>query len=104
MSPKKEPFGLASAQMDRVLEVLRAFPEVKQGAIFGSRALGSYKKGSDVDIVLYGDIGDEVVTAISYKLNQEGVLPYFFDILAYNSIDNPALKEHIDRVAVNFYN
>jgi len=97
------PFGLTRKQMSSILDVLKVFPEVERSAIFGSRALGTFKKGSDVDLVLYGDIRDETVTAISYRLNEEGILPYFFDVINYKTIDNPALKEHIDRVAVTFY-
>jgi predicted nucleotidyltransferase len=103
MSLNKLPFGLRKNHVDNIIDILRAHPEVERAAIFGSRALGTYKKGSDVDLVLYGDIRDEIITAISYKLNEEGTLPYFFDVLSYNSIDNPALKEHIDRVGIIFY-
>ena len=103
MSHKTESFGLSKSHVSKIIDILKAFPEVEQGAIFGSRALGTSKKGSDVDIALYGTLRDDVVTAISYQLNEETLLPYFFDLVDYQNIVNDALKEHIDRVAIIFY-
>jgi len=40
---------------------------------------------------------------VGYALNQESLIPYQFDIINYNTIDNEELREHIDRVGVVIY-
>ncbi|MCX5774541.1 MAG: nucleotidyltransferase domain-containing protein [Fusobacteria bacterium] len=90
-------FGLEAEDIETIKKVLYKFPEVEKAFVFGSRALGNYKKGSDVDIALIAkdDIA-ESVTRISYKLNEESYLPYYFDIVEYRAIENTELKQHID--------
>jgi predicted nucleotidyltransferase len=61
--------------------------------VFGSRAKGNYKKGSDVDLAI---IGNE--KKLSYYLNEETNLPYFFDVINLQKITNKNLIEHIKRV------
>ena len=80
------------------------FPNVKEAIIFGSRAKGNFKNGSDVDIALKGEnINLEIVSNISYRLNEETVLPYKFDVLDYQSINNSKLTEHINRIGISVY-
>jgi predicted nucleotidyltransferase len=83
-----------------VSEIVSTYPAVEAAVLFGSRALGRQKKGSDVDIALKGHVDFSTLSAISYALNEKTNLPYFFDVLAYEKIDNPALKEHIDRYGI----
>ena len=103
MSPDPALFGLSQKDLTSITLLLKSYPEVEQALIFGSRALGSYKRGSDIDIALFGNIEDATILAISSQLNEELVLPYFFDVLNYDALTNPELKDHIDRVGVIFY-
>jgi predicted nucleotidyltransferase len=103
MQNNTSSFGLTKEDLSKIIQVLKAFPEVQRGVIFGSRALGTYKRGSDIDIALFGKNLNSIITRISYELNEELVLPYFFDLVDYNSISNQQLKEHIDRVGLLFY-
>lgn len=67
--------------------------------LFGSRAKGDYKTGSDVDLAIQGrDVGYETVLWLADALNEELPLPYFFDVVDYGGISEPRLKAHIDRV------
>lgn len=103
MLPESHSFGLNEDELTEIINVLKAFPEVEQAWIFGSRALKTYKRGSDIDIAIFGSHLDLIITAISYRCNEELLLPYFFDIVDYNGITNKELKEHIDRVGIPFY-
>jgi len=96
-------FGLAKDELVKIIEILKAYPEVERGMIFGSRALGTYKRGSDIDIALFGKHLENIVTSISYQLNEELSLPYFFDVVDYNGLTAPELKDHIDRVGIPFF-
>ncbi len=92
-------FGLKQADIDAILEAVHRFPEIKQVVIFGSRAKNSHQKGSDNDLAINGkDITFQIVRRLSALLNEELPLPYFFDVVHYEEIENKDLKEHIDRV------
>lgn len=94
-------FGLSESEIDIIRQHLSKYPEIEKATIFGSRAKGNFKKGSDVDIALYGkNVTLDTITSINYQLNEETPLIYFFDILSYNDIETKELKEHIDRVGV----
>ncbi|WP_204226487.1 nucleotidyltransferase domain-containing protein [Clostridium botulinum] len=47
-------FGLLERDIKYINEVLDKFEEIEKAIIFGSRAMGNYKKGSDVDIAIIG--------------------------------------------------
>jgi len=85
-------FGLKANELKEIKEILKR-ENVKTAIIFGSRAKGNFKKGSDIDLAI---IGDE--RKISYILNEETFLPYFFDVINLDKISNKDLLSHIKRV------
>ena len=92
-------FGLQDADLAYICSVLGEFAEIKKAVIFGSRAKGNYKPGSDVDLAIFGDnITFTTIAKLHSRLEEEGPLPYFFDIVDYTHLDHPELKAHIDRV------
>lgn len=100
----KNSFGLLDEDMEAIAAVLSQEPKVEQAFIFGSRAKGNFRNGSDVDLALKGEELDfNTISRISYQLNEETTMPYQFDVLNYHIIEEPALIEHIDRVGVAFY-
>ncbi len=96
-------FGLPDQSLDMIKNTLAQYPEVKEAIIFGSRAMGNYKKGSDVDIALKGNISQDTLLKIYVKLDQELPLPYKCDIVDYHAITNSELKTHIDQYGVPFF-
>ncbi len=95
--------GLSSEELEAILAILKQFPEIEEAVLFGSRAMGKERRGSDVDIALKGREVGLVNSQVSFELNSNSVLPYYFDILDYQSIDNVELKSHIDRVGIVIY-
>ncbi|MBU3917095.1 nucleotidyltransferase domain-containing protein [bacterium] len=92
-------FGLTDSDIKVILSTVSQFPEIRQVVIFGSRAKGTHLKGSDIDLAIKGeDISNSTINRLSFLLNEELPLPYFFDVIHYEEIDNKDLKEHIDRV------
>lgn len=90
-------FGLSAKDISMILEAIQKFPEIEEAIIFGSRALGNYKKGSDVDLAIKGDsITRKTLLGLSDLLNEVYPLPYFFDIVHYNTIKNSNLIKHIN--------
>ncbi len=96
--------GLTESDIKIIVTVLKQHPEIESALFFGSRALGTFQKGSDIDIALKGNnLTNKVCSDIHFVLEEETILPYFFDIINYNSIVNPNLKEHIDKYGEVFY-
>lgn len=90
-------FGLPEKSYQLMLTALRQFPEIERVEIFGSRAMGNYKPGSDVDLVLKGDrVTAHTTMELSRRLNEQLPLPYHFDVVNYHDITESALKKHID--------
>ncbi len=97
-------FGISKKSYDYIIYALSQYPAIEKAGIFGSRAMGVYKNGSDIDLVIYGrNITPEVVTRVSVMLNEELPVPYYFDIVHYDSLRNDSLKSHIDKYGKIFY-
>ena len=89
-------FGFKNEDLKKMHTIFEQFPDIHSVIIFGSRAMGNYKKGSDIDLVLLGNIEPSILNKVKFLLNEETPLPYFFDIVLYNEIENQDLKHHID--------
>ena len=97
-------FGISIQSFERIQEVLADFDEVERVEIFGSRAKGNYKKGSDIDLAIYGrNLRPETALHLEAKLNEDTPIPYFVDVLAPRFLHDPELIDHIHRVGLPFY-
>lgn len=89
--------GLLDRDLNYIAQALNMFPEIEKGIIFGSRAMGNYKKGSDIDLAICGEgITKEILLKVYDYLDEVYPIPYFLDIIHYEDIDNKKLKNHID--------
>lgn len=101
---KNEKNGLLDRDFTYILVAAKKDLNIEELVLFGSRAMGNYKPGSDVDLAVKGENVDRSsIRRLSDCLNEELPLPYFFDVLDYNTIENEALKTHIDRYGVVIY-
>ena len=94
--------GLAPHEIDLMREVFRRFPTISEVALYGSRAKGTYRPESDIDLALVGVDDDVQAEAVADELD-ELPLPYRFDVKAYGGIKYGPLREHIARVGVSLY-
>lgn len=94
-------FGLLDKDLDYINQAIKSFTEIEKAKVFGSRAIGNYKKGSDVDIAIYGEnVTEKTIAQLSDLLNEIYPIPYFFDVIHYENITNQKLIEHIDQIGV----
>lgn len=96
-------YGLTDKQLTQIQRVLARTPRLERAILFGSRAKGTNHPGSDVDLAL---LGESVTLRDRFRLDNELDdldLPFTFDLLLYDQLTNPALREHIDRVGVMLY-
>jgi predicted nucleotidyltransferase len=97
MITKDSTFGIALRSFKQILDVFKKFTEVERVEIFGSRAMKFEKKGSDIDLVVYGSkVNDDILHNIKIILNEKFSIPYFIDVLDFKSIKNSDLLEHIN--------
>ena len=97
-------FGIAPKSYELILKTLSGFKEIEKAAIYGSRAMGNFKPGSDIDLAIFGNkITPETVLKLKTKLEQELPIPYYFDLTHYDTISNSELKKHIDEFGKVFY-
>ena len=47
-------YGLSENQLEEIISILQKYDEIEEAILFGSRVIGTYKKASDVDIVIKG--------------------------------------------------
>jgi len=96
-------FGLPEKTLACVRAIFAEHPKVERAVLYGSRAKGNYKNGSDIDLTLFGEGLDyHDLCAISDKL-YESPIPYTVDLSIFAHIDNANLVEHIQRVGKVFY-
>ena len=96
-------YGLEDSTIEKICSVFDQFPSISKAVLYGSRAKGNYKKGSDIDLCLVGkDIDQVLIYRIEQSLD-DLLLPYQFDLSAYSSLSNKDLIDHIDRIGVIFY-
>ncbi len=97
--------GISDKSTHLILKALSQYQDIEKAKIFGSRALGTHKNGSDIDLVVYGDgVSQDIINQLSTKLNEELPLPYYFDVVHYEALSHSALKEHIRIYATDIYN
>jgi len=96
-------YGLKQQEVDGIKQIFSSFPEVEKAIIYGSRAKGTHKPNSDIDISLKGSkLTLGVMNQISWQLD-DLLLPYTFDLSNFHQISNPALIEHIERIGKIIY-
>jgi uncharacterized protein len=97
-------FGLKEITIHKIRTVLADHPEVEQAILYGSRAMGNYKNGSDIDLTLRG--GDDLTLRVLYRIMDDLddlLLPYTIDLSILGDIGDPDVVDHIRRVGVVFY-
>jgi len=96
-------FGLPLATLETIRGILAEVPAVKKAVIYGSRAKGTHRPGSDIDLTLLGESLDlQTLGRIAARL-EESSIPYQVDLSVLNLIDHAGLRDHIERVGQTFY-
>ncbi|NLC62460.1 MAG: nucleotidyltransferase domain-containing protein [Thermoanaerobacterales bacterium] len=97
-------FGIPEKTMSLIISALKQNTVIERAAIFGSRSVGNYKNGSDIDIVIYGNnVTAETVNQLSIQLNEKLPIPYYVDVVHYESLNHKPLKDHINKYGKVIY-
>lgn len=96
-------YGLKKETVQKIKTILASYTAVEEAVLYGSRAKGNFRPGSDIDLVLKGNnLNLQMINKISLDLD-DLLLPYLFDLSIYHQITNADLIEHIGRVGKVFY-
>lgn len=95
--------GLPPKTIQALESVFKQFAAIDRVVLYGSRALGTHKPGSDIDLALFGsEVTPDSIASIAILID-DLLLPYTLDLTAYAYIDNDALREHVDRVEIELF-
>src|ERR1035437_1183034 len=95
--------GLSAQTVERIVTVLTHYAEIEKAVLYGSRAKGNYRNGSDIDLTLFGDgLNFSLLTRLDNELD-DLLLPYKFDLSLFADLTHPELIDRIRRVGVVFY-
>ena len=96
-------FGLPQTTTRTIRHILAQAPAVEKAVIYGSRAKGTHRPGSDIDLTLFGQRLDlDILGGIATALHDSSI-PYQVDLSLFDHIDHTALRDHIKRVGKVFY-
>lgn len=97
-------YGLKESTIEKICAVFAHYSQIEKAVLYGSRAKGNYKNGSDIDLTLCG--GTDLTLTVLYKIIEELddlLLPYTIDLSIFANISDQDILEHINRVGVLFY-
>jgi predicted nucleotidyltransferase len=98
MKKQADIAGLRPDELEKLRGVFETEPSVAKVILYGSRAKGTYRPGSDIDLTLKGQsLTMDRLMDLSSKID-DLLLPYEVDLSIYDHIDNLELRDHINRV------
>ncbi len=96
-------FGLSENVICEINSVIEKYPQIEKALIYGSRAKGNFRNGSDIDLTIFGkDIDHDLLLKLLAEL-EKLLLPYYLDINIYHKISNIDLLQHIRNFGKEFY-
>ena len=96
-------YGLTAGTIEKITGVFARYPQIEQVILYGSRAKGNYRNGSDIDLTIQGEeVTYSQLLSIENALD-DLLLPYKIDLSLLRQIDNPDLIDHIKRIGIVFY-
>ena len=99
----RQKFGLNNGAIDRINAIFAAHPLVEQVIVYGSRAKGNFRPGSDIDLIIKGE---SVTLSELMKIETELddlLLPYKIDLSLLHKISDADVLDHIRRIGATFY-
>ncbi len=89
--------ALSAKHLKLLVDYFKTVSQIDRVILFGSRAMGNHKKGSDIDLAVSGPIDARLLIKIGRVLNDELPISLKFDVVHLGSIAHPDLKKHIEQ-------
>ena len=104
--PEWQSSGLSSDIIDKLCSVFERFSQINSVILYGSRAKGTSKMGSDIDLTVVLNPSIKPTLNLRHQISMalgDLNLIYFIDLSLFEEIENGDLIEHIDRVGSTIY-
>jgi len=96
-------FGIPEDLLLNIKNIFSKYNQINSVILYGSRAKGTFREGSDIDITLIGNnITNSILNNVETEIDELDS-PYLFDISIYQQISSINLKDHIDRIGIEIY-
>ncbi len=95
-------FGLPERTVNELLEYFKSKPGVEKVVVYGSRAKGNFRNGSDIDFAIWTDDKSAYELRIEAELDDLET-PYMFDVTDYKNLSHEGMKKSIDKDGIVFY-
>lgn len=103
MQENRVSFGLSEQTIYAIKQVFHTHNSIEKVLIYGSRAKGNFKNGSDIDLtIISASTSSDELLLIANELD-DLMLPYKIDLSLMRQIENNDLLDHIQRIGVIFY-
>lgn len=97
-------YGLSDYTLATLENIFSKYQSIKEAILYGSRAMGNYKNGSDIDISLKTDSSFDFSKLLLISRDfYNSDMPYFVDVSIYDKISNRNLLAHIERYGKVLY-
>lgn len=95
--------GLNEAAFATLVSAVSKHAAIDRAIVYGSRAKGNFREGSDIDLTLdANNLCEQDFSSIWHEL-EESSLPYLIDLSKLQDLQNTDLLEHIHRVGIVIY-
>jgi len=95
--------GLTERDRQGILSVLEGFPKIRRAVLFGSRAIGTFRGASDLDLAIEGDdLSLADLVAVRSRVGRLE-LPFEADLVIRAKITNSDVEKHIQQYGRLFY-
>lgn len=94
-------FGIPTSLLEKMSETFSKYPDIKKVTLFGSRATGNFRNGSDIDLSISTQKPDLIAT-LRIELDDLNS-PYLIDLVDENNLTNQALLKQIRESGVVIY-
>jgi len=97
-------YGISDKNLEIINSIFKKYQGINKVFLYGSRAKGNYRIGSDIDLALEINslFNNNDLLKIAGDFD-DSIIPHLVDVLIYDKINNLDLKAHIDRVGKIIY-
>lgn len=91
-------FGLSEKSMGIIFSIYEKYPQIERVIVYGSRAMGNFREGSDIDMTIIADgvFSDDDLLRVADDFDNS-MLPYLVDVSDFSQLKSESLKDHIRR-------
>ena len=96
-------YGLSDKTIQAIRGVFEQHPQVQKVILYGSRARGDFRNGSDIDLAL---LGEDFDLSVQFRIANEQddlLLPYMIDLILLEQVNDPDLRERVEEEGVVFW-